>query len=341
MKKLLVDIYHLPQFNFLKNTILSFNPNDVHVFCVNRGKLLQVIKHELPNYSVTCLGDYKHNKGMYSMVFKIIIPRILRLYRMIHRGKYGFILTAHYQANFVAWLRRIPNIAFNDDPRKYVFSLLKLSADEIYLPPFTQKLAGTKVFNALKEWAYLSPKYFTPKSEVLSSYGLEPKNYTFIREVSTKTSNYLHQQEDAILSIASEFPKDWPVVLSLENKEKRALYPAHWIILEEPVECIHSLMYYSNVVISSGDSMAREGAILGVPSLYAGSRDMPANQIMIDKGMLIKVNPDEVVDLLKEIFSGKKSFVEQDKFRDYLVNTWDDITTMIIEKVKNNNKKDK
>ena len=39
-------------------------------------------------------------------------------------------------------------------------------------------------------------------------------------------------------------------------------------------------MYYSQIVISSGDSGAyREGAMLGVPSIYAGNRDMPANDI--------------------------------------------------------------
>ncbi|MCB0599541.1 MAG: hypothetical protein KDD28_36070, partial [Phaeodactylibacter sp.] len=136
MKKVLIDIYHLPQFNFFKNAILNFKPEEVEVFCVNRGKLFPVIKHELPGYNITCLGDYKHNKGMWSMVFKIIVPRILRLFQLIGRSQYKFILTANYQANFIGRLKGIPNIAFNDDPRKFVFPFLKFSADEVYLPPF-------------------------------------------------------------------------------------------------------------------------------------------------------------------------------------------------------------
>lgn len=332
MKKVLIDIYHLPQFNFFKNAILTFTPEEVDVYCVNRGKLLQVIQHELPNYNIKCIGDYKHNKGMYSMIFKIIIPRIFRLYQEIHSSKYKFILTANYQANFIGKLKGIPNIAFNDDPRKFVFPFLKFSADEVYLPPFGTQYKGVKFFNALKEWSYLSPRYFTPDVSALKFYNLEPKNYIFIREVSTKTSNYLNQDQDIILSVADRFPSDLKVVLSLENKENTGNYPKNWIILKEPVTNIHSLMYYSNVVVSSGDSVAREGAMLGVPSIYAGIRDMPANEILIKKGMLLKLNAEEIVPTIVEVINGGKKFEIQDNFRKSLFDEWDDITALILNK---------
>lgn len=332
MKKVLIDIYHLPQFNFFKNAILTFTPEEVDVYCVNRGKLLQVIQHELPNYNIKCIGDYKHNKGMYSMIFKIIIPRIFRLYQEIHSSKYKFILTANYQANFIGKLKGIPNIAFNDDPRKFVFPFLKFSADEVYLPPFGTHYKGVKFFNALKEWSYLSPRYFTPDVSALKFYNLEPKNYIFIREVSTKTSNYLNQDQDIILSVADRFPSDLKVVLSLENKENTGNYPKNWIILKEPVTNIHSLMYYSNVVVSSGDSVAREGAMLGVPSIYAGIRDMPANEILIKKGMLLKLNAEEIVPTIVEVINGGKKFEIQDNFRKSLFDEWDDITALILNK---------
>ena len=336
MKKVLFDIYHLPQFNFFKNAILTFDPEEVDVYCVNRGKLLQVIQHELPDYHVKCIGDYKHNKGMYSMIFRIIIPRIYRLFHEIKPSKYKFILTANYQANFIGKLKGIPNIAFNDDPRKFVFPFLKFSADEVYLPPFGSHYKGVKFFNALKEWSYLSPRYFTPDISALEPYGLEAKKYIFIREVSTKTSNYLTQEKDIILSIADSFPADWKVVLSLENKENTGLYPKNWIILKEPVTNIHSLMYYSTVVVSSGDSVAREGAMLGVPSIYAGIRDMPANEILIKKDMLLKLEPDQIVPTIAQINKGDLKFEEQDKFRDKLFEEWDDITELILNKSEQN-----
>lgn len=333
MTKIAVDIYHLPQYNLFRNTIRQFDPSEIDVYCVNRGKLLAVMQYELPEYNIICIGDYKNNKGIFSMIFKIIVPRMLELFRSIKSSKYRYVITAHYQANFIAKLKGIPNVAFIDDPRRFVFPLLKFSADEVYLPPFEKKFGGVKYFNALKEWSYLSPKYFSSQSSALNEYGLEPKSYIFIREVSTETSNYLSQDQGAILSIADRFHDDLKVVLSLESKDLADKFPESWIILKEPVKDIHSLMYYSQVVISSGDSMAREGAMLGVPSVYAGIRDMPANTIMIDKGMLFKLEPNQIVPWIAKIRSGELVFPQQKKFREDLVNEWDDVTSLLLEKL--------
>ena len=333
MKKILVDLYHLPQYNFFKNVILSFSPDEIDIYCVNRGKLLQVIQYELPDYKINCIGDYKYNKGMFSMIFRIIIPRMYRLYKKVGKDKYSFIITAHYQANVIAKLKGIPNIAFIDDPRKFVFPVLKFSADEVYLPPFESKFNGVKYFNALKEWSYLSPEYFAPDKSALSPYELDPGSYIFIREVSTETSNYLAQNQDIILSVANNFPPTIRVVLSVENKGSIPDYPKEWIILKEPVRDIHSLMYFSRVVISSGDSVAREGAMLGVPSIYAGIREMPANWIMIKKGMLLKLPTEEIVSTTLKIVKGELLFPEQDKIRQLLHKEWDDVTNLVMLKL--------
>jgi predicted glycosyltransferase len=63
-------------------------------------------------------------------------------------------------------------------------------------------------------------------------------------------------------------------------------FPLDWQLLDEPVEDIHSLIYYSRGLISSGDSMAREAALLGVESYYLGVRDMPANSVASRFGSL-------------------------------------------------------
>lgn len=336
MKKVLVDLYHLPQYNFFKNAIRSFDPAEIDIYCVNRGKLLQVVQFELPEYNVICIGDYKYNKGMFSMIFRIILPRIFKLYKATAGGKYRFIITAHYQANFVGKLRGIPNVALIDDPRRFVFPLLKFSADEVFLPPFEKRYDGVKYFNALKEWSYLSPKYLKPDVTALDAYNLEPKKYIFVREVSTETSNYLAQNQGIILSISSTFPSSSQVLLSVENKEISSEYPENWIILKEPVKDIHSLMYFSQIVISSGDSVAREGAMLGVPSIYAGIRDMPANHIMIKKGLLLKLDPEDIVDTVLKIKRGEMDYPEQDSFRRSLLEEWDDVTTLVLDKLAEN-----
>ena len=96
--------------------------------------------------------------------------------------------------------------------------------------------------------------------------------------MSVGTVNYTGQASGAILNVANLIPKDKKVLLSLEDKSKRDLYPKDWILLQEPLKDVHSLIYYSAGLASSGDSMAREAALLGIPAYYLGIRhSMPAN----------------------------------------------------------------
>jgi len=334
MNKVLVDIYHLPQYNFFRNAVKILGPDVVDLACVNRGKLAPIIQHECPEFNLHILGDYKYNNGPVSMTTRIIMPRLMELSKLMSKTKYDVVATAHYQANFVAKLKGIPNFSILDDPRAGVLQIVKYAADEFYLPPFGDGYDDVKKFNALKEWAYLSPKYFEPGDAVLQEYDLEKKKYFFIREVSTETSNYLSQDKNIILQLAEVFKDEYKVVLSLENKENRDLYPSDWIILKEPVSDIHSLMYHSAMVLSSGDSMAREGAMLGVPAVYLGNRDMPANTILIKEKMLTWVEPQDFKKFLTDWQNGDLTFEGQTEFRKRLEEKWDDVTGLILNLMK-------
>ncbi len=194
------------------------------------------------------------------------------------------------------------------------------------MPSFSKEYRRIKKFKGLKEWAYLSPKYFKPDKTVLTEYGLKEKEYVFFREVSTDTSNYLNQEKNLILQLSQKIKYEIHVVLSLENKLLKEHFPKDWIILEEPVSDIHSLMYFSKTIVSSGDSMAREGAMLGVPSIYLGNRDMPANKVLMDKGFLQKLTLYET----SEFINSKNESTNQEERRKLLLNEWSDINDLIL-----------
>ena len=65
-----------------------------------------------------------------------------------------------------------------------------------------RRLRATEMdIESLKEWAYLNPRTFVPKVEVLEKYGVKPKEYMFLREVTVGTINYAGQASGAILGI--------------------------------------------------------------------------------------------------------------------------------------------
>jgi len=331
--KILFDIYHLPQVNLFKHSIRTLETDEVIITTVNRGKLVKVLEFEFPENEIVVIGDYKYNKGFFSMLFKIIIPRLFKLSKIIKKNTVKLVFSSSYQSNVVARFKSVPNYIFTDDYRVF-HPFIKYFTTNLYMPSFIAPQKKIISFHALKEWAYLSPQYFKPNHKVLQEYSLKEKDYVFIREVSTESLNYLHQLKNIVAKITPLIDPNIKVLFSLENKNERELYPSNWISLKEPIKDIHSLMYFSKCVISSGDSMAREGAMLGVKSLYLGERDMPANTMLMNEGLLKRANIDTFQNTFETIISSDNIIEEQSNFRESLNKKWIDVTSLILSVIK-------
>jgi len=163
---------------------------------------------------------------------------------------------------------------------------------------------------------------------------LRPFEYVFIRDVDTNTTNYYHQADLTALDLHIT---EVPVILSLEDKSRRPNVPSHWIVLEEPLRDIHSKMFYSKAFFSTGDSMAREAAELGVPAYYLGTRDMPANQVLMDIGYLFQIPIEAVESTLEHLVTDPDLQNETDTRmakRLNLKKKWDDVNLIILKHIK-------
>lgn len=336
-KKILIDICHIPQFNLFKEFIIkNYKKWNIEVILLDRGKLVPIAEKELPSdVSITLLGDYQKNTNNFSLIFFVIIPRIFQLFKLISNKRYSMVLSSAWYAIFVAKFYSIPSVILTDDIRPIIKYIWKFSAKEIYLPFFHKTKGKIKTFNCLKEWAYLNTSTFTPDSKALESHSANENEYIFMREVSVKSANYSGQTSNSILSVANQISDEVNVILSLEDKKLKDKYPSHWTILEEPVFDIHSLMYYSLAVVSSGDSVAREGAILGVPSIYVGQREMPANNVMVELGKLSKIDVNQLPDIVNSKMGQNKNKNDQEAFRNTLNEKWErieDVLNRIVNK---------
>jgi len=335
--KIHFDIGHPAQLNFYKNVILKLSKNNrIFVTYINRGKLPAIVQKELgevKNCNLIKIGN--HRGTILSVIIESNFLRPLILFVRSIIIKPDIEISNGYQAGIYSKFAGIPSIHFSDDPErgKFFIALMKFFAKEIYFPFYSDE--KIKPFKALKEWAYLSPNYFIPNNAVLINYGIKKKQYIFIREVITSTLNYRGQESRLIESIVHLFPKNLKVLLSLEDKSRLNYYPDDWVILEEPIEDIHSLIFYSRLVISSGDSMSREGAQLGVPSVYCGEREMFANKLLIEKQLMLHENINNVPLIIKNnlLFDIEDLEIKQQKIRNALYNEWDDITNFIIKKI--------
>lgn len=280
-----VDICHTPQLNFYKPIIMMLSDKGHHVYVtvLKRGKLPVIAQKELSGYNnidLTTIG--RHRMTKWSVIIEANLIRIIQMIFWAIGKKIDVVLCNH-QAAIVARILGFRSYTFGDDPEVKVYPLFVKAPTQSHTLVYEDNTSGKihpkdKVMPCLKEWAYLNPRTFVPKVQVLEKYGVKPKEYMFLREVSVGTINYAGQASGAILGIKDMIPTDMRVLFSLEEKKRRDEYPADWILLQEPIEDIHSLIYYSAGLVSSGDSMAREAALLGVPSYYLGIRySMPAN----------------------------------------------------------------
>ena len=333
---IIFDIAHPAHLNFLKHAIYYFKGSDKHnvyVTCLRRGNLPIIAKKELEGVNLTLVG--RHRGTFMSIIFEANIRKFIELLYLSVKNNIQFgVALGSIPLGGALKLIGKKNIQFIDDTerKKHVF-LLKIFSTTTFTPPITEETNIFKNFNASKEWAYLSPKYFKPNRDILDELNIKAKQYIFVREVSTGSLNYTSQASGLILNIAKDFPKGLKVVLSLEEKSLTEYYPKEWIILKEPVSDIHSLIYYSFALVSSGDSMAREGAQLGVPSIYCGFRDMKANKILANLGMVFEMKPDQVGVFLERLAQNNIEIEDQDSFRNRLEKEWDDLTELIISQV--------
>lgn len=311
-----IDITHIPPYNFFKGLIirLANESHTIYVTVLDRGKLAKIVMEELSgidNVSIDIIG--KHRMTKWSVFWDANLVRLIKLFRWSKNKKIDISLSTGLLNCIVSKSKEIKAYTFIDDPQALTYKAIIFFSEKnhscLYKVSQEYKLSKKDtVLPALKEWTYLAPSVFTPNEKVLQAYGVKPHAYFFVREVSVGTSNYVGQHADSILAIAHLIPPNMPVLLSLEKKEKHQEYPHNWILLQEPLEDVHSLIYYSAGLISSGDSMAREAALLGVPAYYLGIRHtMPANAVASEVGRLDNTQTLSVENWLTRVMAEKET----------------------------------
>ena len=271
--------------------------HEVRLLYLDRGALAQIVAHEYPDLPALRVG--RHCASRLGLYLRTGLWREFELFRALSGQSVDAVVGfPGFQTALVGRALGIPSVGAYDDAEHGTNLLLaKLSCDVLMLPEQLEiRGSNIRTCRALKEWAYLAPKYFTPSQGALSEHGLHHKGYVFVREIEPRSLNYREQGGripivEALYRAGLDRER---VVLSLEDKRRRHLYP-RWKILEEPVSDIRSLLYHASLVISSGDSMAREAAQLGAPSVYAGERRMKANDVLYGMGLMHQIHNAEAL----------------------------------------------
>ena len=333
-KKVIVGINHYPHVNIFKNLInrLISSGHEVQIVAINRVGLIDLISDEIfePHF---IYGS--HKKSFISKVIEIL-KRNLRLLFYLRKSKYDVLISmGGISFAQVSKLLSLESVIISDDeeygPSFYNYKYL---ATTLLLPEsLSSKGSNIRKFAGFKELAYLHPNYLKLNKDVLRNYGLFENKYVFMRLTDNCSLNY--KENDLINFIKySNFliKKGYKVLISIENPLHKK-YFANCIILGKPDKDYHSLIYFSLMSLSSGDSVARESALLGVPAIYTGGRKMAINKILEENGFIInQTDFNKVLKVIRQ--NANPTFkIESRANMNNLIKSLDDTTNILYNSV--------
>lgn len=163
-------------------------------------------------------------------------------------------------------------VVFEDtETAKKIHRFILPFADAIVTPNCYKNDLGRKHvrFDAFFELAYLHPKYFEPDPTVLDDLELDNNDkFIIVRFVSWHAHHDIGQKGLGIemkRKIIKELEKYAKVYITSEN-----ILPDEFKKYELKLspEKMHDLLYYAQLYIGEGGTMAAEAGILGTPSIY-------------------------------------------------------------------------
>ncbi|MEZ4840435.1 MAG: DUF354 domain-containing protein [Flavobacteriaceae bacterium] len=332
--KILFDINHPVDINFFKNSIILLRKegHHIHIIYRDRGKIEKILKYELGDFEITKIGEHKMG------FLKKIVYQLLRDFQIgpfIKKNEIDLVVCFGSTAAIGTWLVKRPYLAFDDDFEYKIpfYHANWFSTKHIYPDLIEFENSKTVKYKGFKELAYLHPNYLKTSYNILDKYTIKPNSYVFIREIANVSLNY--QDSNSILNKVIKKIKDkgLDIVLSLEDKSKTDQYASDCIILQEPVADIYSLMRYALFAISSGDTVARETSLLGVPTIYTGGRYMAVNQPLLEEGLMYEsVDPKGILEIM-DTFSLEKKEKLSKHLESILEARWEDTTKLILDQV--------
>ena len=183
-----------------------------------------------------------------------------------------------------------PSILFTDTPgTPFVNRISVCQATKVITPECLKGMFPNQVtYPGYKEMAYLHP--FSPDRGVLARHGLSGR-YCVVRFIG-----WTAHHDSGVRGLSPERKRELVAALTARGRvvmcnESGEEVPEGCIAVRKP-EDVHSLLALSSGYVGEGATMAKEAAVLGVPSVYVSPMDtLPPIIWMETAGALVRISP--------------------------------------------------
>jgi predicted glycosyltransferase len=346
--RVLFDMGHPAHVHLFRNIIKNLKQDGHEVKITARDK--EVTLALLRSYGL----EYENRGAMYHGMLNKAFGMLsidYALYRIAKKFRPDLLIGVHnpYIAH-AGFLLRKPAVIFTDTENVKIASLITYPFVQCILtPPFFRERIDPKkhiIIKGFKETAYLHPKYFTPDPRVLEEIGLSPSDkFIILRFISWGASHDVGLQgihkgaEKEMISALSPYGK---IFITSEKPLEGELEQYR---LQVPPEKIHSLLYYAQLYIGEGGTMAVESAMLGTPAIHieSGPDGQPTGascgnflELRDKYGLLyFYATQEEALKKAIDVLSDKNSKAEWQKKQQILMNDVVDVTAWLTDFIEN------
>ncbi len=248
----------------------------------------------------------------------------------------------------VSKVSSMKSIVFDDDDDKvqpFFTYFAHPFADALLSPESlkgTRRKKDTIYYAGFHELAYLHPNRFTPDPNVLKEAGINEGEKFFIMRFNSFKAHHDIGVKGLSLEnkrkLIQELSKHGKILITTERETDEEFKQYQ---IKVPQDRIHSLIYYSTMLIGDSQTMTSEAAVLGTPSLrcntFAGRiayLNEEEKEYKLTFGFLPE-NFEQMFSLMKELLNRSDLKDEWKKRRQKLLSEKIDVTAFMLWFVEN------
>ncbi|NOU58415.1 DUF354 domain-containing protein [Marinifilum caeruleilacunae] len=322
--RILIDIAHPGHVHLLKN--LYFDLKSIHKIWVTVKDIPIAIKlleqYKIPYQVLGSKKDHIVAKAFSQIHYNWLI------YRFIKENKIDIGIGSSLALAHVSAISSMNSIILDDDDDAVQPLFVKFGhpfASHLVSPASlkeNRKKKNTIFYNGFHELAYLSPKRFTPDTNVLSHLGIDLNEAFFVLRFNRFKAHHDigHQginleQKLRIINLLKDYGR---IYITSEGEIEPELQSYQ---LKIEADKIHSVLALAQMFIGDSQTMTSEAAVLGTPAVkcnsFAGKLSVP-NELEDRYGLCYSYLPesfDKFLEKMKELLEMKNRQEEWEKRR--------------------------
>jgi hypothetical protein len=332
---ILIDISHPAHVHFFKNAIRIWEEHGHQVQITSRDK--DVTLSLLEDYGFAHQTLSKMGKGVIGLGFELVqhetkLTKIAKKFQTDIIMEIGGSFIVH-----AGKLLGVKTCVFTDTEHAKLSNAITFPfATYICTPECYKDDLGDKQvrYNGFQELAYLHPNYFKPSSEVLAEFNLsQDEPFFIVRFVSWGASHDLGQkglQYQDKVQLVQQLSNYGRVIITSEGMLPEEFMPYK---MEASPTKIHDLLYFADLYIGEGATMASEAAILGTPSIYTSTLSLGYLDELSEKYQLVHLfsDGDAAVEKAISIVSDPNSHQIYQSRCQQLLREKNDVTGWIVK----------